>query len=165
MIRAATPDDLVAITELYNTTIVDSHVSFDTEPWTIEDRRSWWEARDAELRCLVAEEDGAVVGVAYSSWWRPKAAYRSTMETTVVLADDARGRGVGTQLLGALLEALATEGVHRAVAIIALPNDASVALHRKLGFRDVGTLTEVGTKLGRHWDTLLMEHRLDNHGA
>jgi len=134
-IRDATVDDLPEITRIYNWTIIDNHVSFDTEPYDDARRRAWWEARDPELVCLVAEIDGAIAGVTYSSWYRPKLAYRSTMETTIVLDLDRRGRGLGAQLLGAMCERLADQGVHRAIAIVALPNDASVALHHKLDYR------------------------------
>jgi len=159
-IRDATPADLPQINALYNATIVNSHISFDVEPWDLETRERWWTQRDVELVCLVAADELDVLGVAYSSWWRPKEAYRTSMETTIVLADTHRGRGLGTELLGALTERLRDEGVHRAVAIIALPNDASVALHRSLRYREVGTLTEIGNKLGRYWDTLVMERAL-----
>jgi len=161
-IRDATADDLARITEIYNQTISRSHISFDTEPYTVEQRRSWWNDRtDPELICLVCEVDNRVVGVAYSSWYRPKAGYRSTVETTVVLDDAVTGCGLGSRLLTALIDRLRRTEVHRVVAIVALPNEASVALHRKLGYREVGTLTEVGTKLGRHWDTTLFELALD----
>jgi phosphinothricin acetyltransferase len=160
MIRDATSADLSRINELYNTTIVENHVSFDVEPWDLDKRRRWWASRGPELVCLVAEVEGEVVGVAFSGWWRDKEAYRTSMETTIVLSEHVHGRGLGQELLGALAERLHDEGVHRAVAIIALPNEASVALHRKLGYREVGTLTEIGSKLGRYWDTMLMEKDL-----
>ena len=160
IIRDATPEDLDAINRLYNTTIVDSHVSFDTEPWSSEKRQQWWRHRDPELVCLVADADGSIVGVAYSSWWRPKEAYRTSMETTIVIDDGYHGKGLGTELLGPLTARLHEEGVHRAIAIIAMPNEASISLHRRLGYREVGTLSEAGNKLGRYWDTLLMEKQL-----
>ena len=160
LIRDATEADLDRISAVYDPTIVDSHVSFDLEPWSRERRRAWWRERRGDQVTLVAEQDGEVVGVAYSSWYRPKPAYRSSRETTVVLDAGVRGRGIGTRLLTALLERLTAMGVHRAIAIVALPNDASVALHRRLGYREVGTLTEVGHKLGRHWDTMLLEKPL-----
>ena len=160
LIRDATDDDLGAINRLYNTTIVDSHVSFDTEPWDDGRRQRWWYERDTELVCLVADADGSIVGVAYSSWWRPKEAYRTSMETTIVIDTAYHGQGLGTELLGELTDRLHDEGVHRAISIIALPNESSVALHRKVGYREVGTLTEVGNKLGRYWDTLVMEKQL-----
>jgi phosphinothricin acetyltransferase len=159
-VRDATPDDLPAINEIYNWTIVDNHVSFDIEPWDVERRRRWWDDRDPELDCLVAELDGRLVGLSYSSWYRPKPAYRSSVETTIVIAADHRGRGHGTVLLSALINRLRGRGFHRAIAIIALPNEASVGLHERLGYTSVGTLTEVGHKLGRHWDTTIMEHDL-----
>jgi phosphinothricin acetyltransferase len=159
-VRDATEADLDRITEIYNQTIVDSHVSFDATPYDRDRRVRWWEERDPELDCLVAEIEGRVVGVAYSSWYRPKDAYRSSVETTIVLDAAATGQGLGTQLLGALVQRLITRGLHRAIAVIALPNDASVALHRRLGYREVGTLTEVGFKLGRYWDTVIFERDL-----
>jgi len=156
-IRDATPDDFGRINEIYNWTIVDNHVSFDIAPWDLEKRRIWWDERPDELDVLVAELDGRVIGVTYSSFYRPKPAYRSTAETTIVLDIDYLGRGIGSALLGAMLDRLRLRGFHRAVAIVALPNDASVMLHQKLGYRIAGTITEVGYKLGRHWDTMLLE--------
>ncbi len=159
-IRDAGPADFERINHIYNWTIVDNHVSFDTEPWDLARRQAWWEARGDELHCLVAEVDGVVAGVAYSSWYRLKVAYRSSVETTIVVDQGHLGRGIGTALLGALVDRLVASDLHRAVAIIALPNEASVALHRKLGYREVGTLTEVGHKGGRYHDTLLLERDL-----
>lgn len=157
VIRDATTDDFRRINDIYNWTIIDNHVSFDTEPFDLDRRRAWWEARDDALTCLVAETDGLVIGVSYSSWYRPKAAYRSTMETTIVLDTQYLERGLGTELLGALIARLEDQGVHRAIAIVALPNDGSIALHHKLGYRTVGVTTECGFKLGRYWDTELLE--------
>jgi phosphinothricin acetyltransferase len=160
-IRDATPDDFERINTIYNWTIIDNHVSFEEEPWDLAKRRAWWEARPDGLDVLVAEWEGEVVGVTYSSFYRPKPAYRSSAETTVVLDTAHLGRGIGTRLLGALIERLRERGFHRAIAIIALPNDASIALHHALGYRTAGTLTEVGHKLGRHWDTALLELDLE----
>ena len=86
----------------------------------------------------MAEAGGAVVGVAFSGPYRPKAAYDTSVETTVALAPTSVGRGVGRRLFGALLAELQAAGVHRAYSIVALPNDASVALHHRLGYRTVG---------------------------
>lgn len=160
LIRDATPSDFGRINEIYNWTIVDNHVSFDTEPWNLPRRRAWWEGREDELSCLVAELDGEVVGVTYSSWYRPKVAYRSSMETTIVLDERVWGRGLGSQLLGALLDRLRSQGVHVAIAIVALPNEASVRLHHRLGYVTAGTLHEVGHKNGRYVDTVLLENVL-----
>ncbi len=159
-IREARTSDFGRINAIYNWTIVDNHVSFDTTPFDPAACRAWWQARDPELSCLVGETDGTVVGVAYSSWYRAKPAYRSTMETTVVVDQDHLGAGAGTALLSALLDRITDQGVHRAIAIVALPNVASVALHHKLGYRTAGVLTEAGFKLGRYWDTMLLEKPL-----
>ena len=156
-VRDATPDDFDRINEIYNWTIAGNHVSFDVEPWTLDGRLRWWHDRDERLDVLVAEVEGRVVGVTYSSYYRPKAGYRTTAETTIVLDTDFLGRGIGSRLLAALLDRLRERGFHRAVAIVALPNDGSIALHRRLGYRSVGTLTEVGRKDGRFWDTMLLE--------
>ena len=161
LIRDATPADSERVNEIYNWTIVDNHVSFDTEPYDLERRRIWWEARGSQLVCLVVEVDGQVVGLSYSSWYRPKLAYRSTVETTIVLDTDYLQLGLGSELLGALLDRLRSQGLHRAIAVVALPNDGSIALHHKLGYRTIGVVTESGYKLGRYWDTELLEHRLN----
>lgn len=160
-VRRATAGDLADITRIYDHYIVDSHVSFDTEPWSAERRRQWWDDRrdDGRLVVLVATVDGAVVGTAYASRYRPKTGYDRSVETSVVLEPGRAGHGLGTLLYSALLDELADAGVHRAYAVVALPNDASVALHHKVGFVDVGHEHESGYKLGRYWSTLILERR------
>jgi len=159
-VRSGTTADFARINEIYNFTIVGSHVSFDDQEWDLERRRVWWNSRTPQLDILVAELNDEVVGVAYSSWYRPKLAYRSSAETTIVLDPAFRRRGIGTVLLNALMTRLKEQGFHRAVAIVALPNDASIRLHERLGYRNVGTLTEAGYKLGRYWDTMILEAEL-----
>lgn len=161
-VRDATPGDVSAINAIYNRYIVDSHVSFDTEPWSDEQRAEWLAARIGQgYPVLVAVDDGDVVGAAWSGPWRDKAAYRTTVESTVVLAEDVTGRGIGTRLYGDLLDRLRAGGFLVAIAIIALPNDASVALHARLGYREVGVLEGVGLKGDRRHSTLIMECQLE----
>lgn len=162
-IRRATDDDLDGISRVYDQYIVDSAVSFDVEPWSRERRRAWWDDHQGHPRLvvLVAEAGGEVVGTAYSSWYRPKAAYERSLETSIALDRDWCGNGLGTRLYRHLLEDLAAAGTHRAYAVVTLPNDASVALHHRLGFRDVGVQDECGWKLGRYWSTLTLERRFD----
>lgn len=161
IIRAATDDDLPRLTELYNLYVDGSHVSFDVDPWTFERRQEWFATYSStgRHRVLVLETADGVAGVAWSSPFRPKAAYDTSVETTIVLDPAAIGRGLGKRLLTALLEELATEDVHRAYAIIALPNDRSIALHQRLGYRSLGIQHEVGRMYGRYWDTELLEKR------
>lgn len=161
-VRRAQEGDLDAITRIYDQYVVDSAVSFDTEPWSRERRLAWWADHRGHPRLvvLVAEAAGVVVGAAYSSWYRPKDGYRRSVETSIVLDGDHVGHGLGTLLYGALLDQLAAAGTHRAYAVVTIPNDASVGLHHKLGFRDVGVEDECGWKLGRYWSTLTLEKRL-----
>lgn len=161
VVRPATEDDLATITRIYDRYIVDSHVSFDTEPWSVERRRQWWDQRQGHDRLvtLVASVGGDVVGVSYSSWYRPKAGYDRSVETSIVLDPGHLGAGLGTRLYGALMDRLAAADTHRAYAVVALPNDASIALHHRVGFVDVGTEDESGYKLGRYWSTLVLEKR------
>ena len=161
LIRPATDADVPAMNAIYNEYIVDSHVSFDTEPWTDGERSAWFERRaEAGYPVLVAEVGGAVVGTAWSGPWRDKAAYRGSVETTVVLAGRATGAGIGPDLLEALLAALSDAGFHTAISIIALPNDASIAVHARLGYREVGVLHDVGHKDDAFHDTMIMEKKL-----
>lgn len=161
VIRDATEHDVPAFNVIYNEYIVDSHVSFDTEAWTDDDRLAWYQDRiGAGYPVMVAERGGEVIGVSWSGPWRDKAAYRSSVETTVVLAPGESGRGVGTTLYIALLERLSREGFHRGYGVIALPNDESVRLHEKLGFTKVGVLDEVGYKDGLYHSTMILEKEL-----
>ena len=138
IVRPATEHDLERINEIYNAYIVDSHTSFDTDPWSIEARQAWFEKyrpSEGRFRALVAVDRERVIGFASSSPFRPKAAYDTSVETTVVLETGATGKGVGTSLLAELLARLRTEDVHRAYAMIALPNEPSIKAHERLGYR------------------------------
>jgi phosphinothricin acetyltransferase len=117
--------------------------------------------RDGAKPALVGEAAGDVVGMAYAGPYRDKGGSRSSVETTVVLDPEWTGRGLGERLLSALLEKMADAGAHRAYAIVALPNEASVKLHERLGYRSVGVLDEVGRKMAEYWSTLILEKRLD----
>jgi phosphinothricin acetyltransferase len=161
-VRPGEVGDLPALTALYNHYVEHTHVTFDTEPFTVEQRHAWFghygsTGRHRLFVALVGEE---VAGYATSSRFRDKAAYDTSVETTVYVRDGGAGRGVGGALYAALFEALVTEDVHRAYAGIALPNEASMALHRKFGFVEVGTYCEVGRKLGRYWDVTWLEKSL-----
>ncbi len=158
-VRQATAADLGAIIEIYNHYVTTSHATFDVDP--IADREAWFGqfAADGPHRLFIAEDGGVVRGWASSTPLRPRAAYRGSVETTAYVAPDAADRGLGTRLYETLLDALAGSGVHRAYAAIALPNPASVALHVRFGFTEVGRFSEVGFKLGRYWDVAWFELR------
>jgi phosphinothricin acetyltransferase len=162
VIRRARPSDLEALTEIYNHYVIHTAVTFDVEPYTPETRRPWLEqfADAGRYQLFVVEEAGAVLGYAGTMRFRPKAAYETSVETTIYLHPDHTGRGLGKRLYARLFEALRGVDAHRALGGITLPNEASVALHKGFGFAPVGTYSEVGRKLGRYWDVLWLEKRL-----
>ena len=161
-IRLALRADLPCLTEIYNHYVVNTAITFDIEPFTVEQRVSWFDlhAETGRYRLLVAEDAGHLVGYAGTGPFRPKQAYETTVAATIYCAPDATGRGVGTRLYAALLDSLRGEDVHRALAGITLPNPASIALHQRFGFVEVGRFNENGRKLGRYWDVAWFEKRL-----
>ncbi|MEV0264984.1 N-acetyltransferase family protein [Streptomyces sp. NPDC050617] len=163
-VRPGVAGDLGALTDLYNHYVRETPITFDTTPFTPEGRRSWLLSypEDGPYRLLVAQESrgGPILGYATSGRFRAKAAYGTSVETTVYCAADAGGRGVGTLLYKALFEVLAQQDVHRAYAGITQPNEPSHRLHRRFGFEPIGTYHEVGRKFGRYWDVTWYEKRL-----
>jgi phosphinothricin acetyltransferase len=162
-VRPATGDDLQAVNDIYNHYVAESHITFDVEPVSMEQRREWFThyAPAGRHRLFVAEDGGRVVGFASSSRFRPKPGYLTSVETSVYLEPDATGRGAGSRLYESLFKSLEGEDVHRAYAGIALPNPASIALHEKFGFKRVAHFTEQGRKFGRYWDVAWFEKPLE----
>jgi phosphinothricin acetyltransferase len=154
LLRHAERRDLARITEIYNHYVETTPITFDVKTYAEAEREPWLAqfASHGRHQLFVAERDGRVIGYAGSLPFRPKAAYETSVELTIYVAAEARARGVGPLLYGALFAALRGEDVHRLLAGITLPNDPSVRLHERLGFRAVGVYTEVGRKLGRYWD-------------
>ena len=160
-IRPAVREDLPRLTEIYNHYVVNTPVTFDAEPHTVERRQAWFAQFGAEgrYRLLVGEENGVVVGYAGTTRFRPKAGYDTTVETTVYCAPEAVGKGIGKRLYAALFEALRGEDIHRFVAGYALPNPATAALHERFGFEVVGVFRENGRKFGKYWDVCWVERQ------
>ena len=160
-IRPAVDADLPALTDIYNHYIVHTPITFDVKPLTPDERRPWFsEHPGGRHRLLVAEEDGSLVGYASTSRFRPKAAYDTTVESSVYCRADAVGRGIGTMLYRELFQAIANEDVHRIVAGVTQPNAASVALHTRAGFHSVGVFERVGRKFDRYWDVAWFQRPL-----
>ncbi|MFD4346331.1 GNAT family N-acetyltransferase [Streptomyces coelicoflavus] len=163
-VRPGVEGDLKALTDLYNHYVRETPVTFDTEPFAPEERRPWLlsHPEDGPYRLRVATDADSqeILGYATSSPYRAKAAYGTSVETTVYVAPDAGGRGIGTLLYTSLFDALAGEDLHRAYAAVAQPNAASGRLHARFGFRHVGTYREVGRKFGRYWDVAWYEKPL-----
>jgi phosphinothricin acetyltransferase len=162
-IRPAREADLERLTEIYNYYVINTPITFDLEPFSVAERREWfWHySASGPHRLLIAETGGLVAGYVTSSRFRPKAAYETSIETSIYLAPEATGHELGTELYAALFAALAEEDLHRAYAGITLPNPASMALHRKFGFRSIGVYREVGRKFGQYWDVEWFEKPLD----
>jgi phosphinothricin acetyltransferase len=154
LIRRVQATDLQTLLEIYNHYVLNTHVTFDIEPRTIEQRREWFNhfGSSGRLQCFVAATQARPIGWASSHPFKDRAAYDTSVETSIYLAPGEAGRGVGRRLYSALLESLAGEGVHRAFGGIALPNEASIRLHLAIGFEHVGTYSEVGRKFGKFWN-------------
>lgn len=161
-IRPATPGDLAAVAEIYAHYVTETVITFDQAPPAVADwRRRLDELAARGLPFLVADVSGAVAGYAYAGQWRPKPAYRYTVEDSIYLAPGSTGRGLGGALLGPLLTRCARAGMREVIAVIAdTGSDASAALHRRFGFTDAGRLARVGYKHGRAVDTVLMQRTL-----
>lgn len=150
MIRDAVQADAEAIADIYNYYVTDTIVTFEEEPVSeSEIARRMHHVQSAGLPWLVAEENGEILGYAYATPWKDRIGYRFSVETTVYLNRDRTGRGIGSQLYAELFRLLEVAGVRSALGGVALPNDASVALHEKFGMRKVAEFERIGVKFDR----------------
>jgi len=160
-VRAACAADAPAIAALYNHHVLHTTITFEDTAVSGSDIEQRIAACAAHgLPWLIAHERESLLGYAYGGQWRTRAAYRFAAESTIYLTPQASGQGLGTRLYNALLAELRSRSLHCAIGGIALPNAASVALHEKLGFRQVAHFQQVGFKLGRwidvgYWQLLL----------
>jgi L-amino acid N-acyltransferase YncA len=161
-IRPATEADIPAIAAIYAHHVRHGRASFETEPPDeAEIRRRLAANTGAGYPYLVAERGGVVVGYAYGSAYRPRPAYRDTVENSVYLHPDEAGRGTGSALLAALIEACAQRGFRQMIAVVGdSANTPSIKLHERHGFRLAGTLRSVGFKHGQWLDTVLLQREL-----
>ena len=153
-IRRAGEPDLPALLDIYNYYVLNTHITFDVEPRTLAQRREWFcnFGPAGRYQCFVAVRDDRPIGWASSHPFKDRAAYDTSVETSVYLAEREKGSGIGRTLYAALLEALSKEDIHRAFGGIAQPNEASVRLHLALGFSQAGLFEEVGRKFGKYWN-------------
>ena len=153
MIRTVTPLDAPQIAEIYQHYVLNTVISFETEPVSPAGMSTRITDVLAQgLPWLVIEDAGRICGYAYASKWRPRPAYRHSLETTVYLAKEQVGRGFGRAIYTRLLAELAQGGCHTALGVIALPNQSSITLHEKLGFKKTAHFQEVGRKFDRWVD-------------
>ena len=161
-IRPATLSDIPAVTRIYAHAVETGTASFElTPPDQAEMTRRMNALLDGGFPYLAAEVDGAVAGYAYAGAYRPRPAYRFTLEDSVYIAPEAQGRGIGSALLPALVEESAARGFRQMIAVIGDSEQAaSIALHARAGFYYVGTQPNTGFKFGRWLDTVLMQRPL-----
>jgi phosphinothricin acetyltransferase len=140
--------------DVYNHYVRESAITFDIEPRTLSQRQAWLDgfAADGRYQCFVAVRNGQAVGWASSHRYNERAAYDTTILSSVYLSPEVTGQGVGRKLYATLFDALAGKDIHRVFVGITLPNEASVRLHRSFGFEPVGVYREIGRKFGRYWD-------------
>lgn len=162
IIRDATEADLPEVLAIYNHAVAETTAIWNETLVDLDNRRAWFELRKARgFPILIADVDGRVAGYASYGDWRPFDGFRQSVEHSVYVEKDHHGRGLGRALMTALIERARLGGIHVMVAAIEAGNQGSIALHAKLGFRLVGTHSEVGTKFGRFLDLTMMELKLD----
>lgn len=163
-IRPGLVSDAEEINTIYNWYVTHSTITFDIEPWTTARREQWitdLQQPDNPYHLFVARYSSTLVGFSYNAIFRPKAAYTTTTEVTIYTEQQRAPKGTGTRLYQTLFSAMAKTELHRAYAVISQPNTVSVNLHKKFGFRHVGTLNEVGTKFGNRIDVAWFEKKLN----
>lgn len=162
LIRPSTEADLPAITRIYAHHVLHGTGTFETTPPTLEEmagRRA--DVLGKGLPWLVAEEGGEVIGYAYGNWFKPRPAYRFSVEDSIYLAPEAAGKGLGRALLAELLATLERGGIRKVMAVIGdSANAGSIGVHTALGFQHVGVVKACGWKFGRWLDIVLMEKPL-----
>jgi phosphinothricin acetyltransferase len=165
LIRPVLPADAERICAIYNHYVAKTIVTFEEQPVTAGDMRARIAAVAERLPWLVLERDGRIAGYAYAAPWKARSGYRHTVESSIYLAPEHVGRGLGSALYGALLEALPPLGVHCVIGGAALPNPGSVALHEKLGFSRIAHFSQVGRKFGRWIDVGYWQRTLRPDGS
>jgi L-amino acid N-acyltransferase len=157
-IRTALETDLEAMLEIYNDVIVNTTAVYDYEPHTLEMRRQWFRIKEAQgYPVFVAEDNGRVVGFSSIGPFRAWAAYKYSVENSVYVAADQRGKGIGKKLIEPLIRASEQLNMHTIIAGIDATNEASILLHRSLGFEEVAHFKQVGYKFGRWLDLTFMQ--------
>ena len=156
------PGEYAAVVDIYNHYIEHSAATFDLQAYSVGERVPWFASfsDDGPHQLLVARADDTVLGYCYSAPFNDRPAYSISVETTVYVAPDRVGQGIGASLYTELFARLEQCGLHGAYAGVTLPNDASVRLHKRFGFREIGVETEVGYKFDQYWSVARFERRL-----
>ena len=162
-IRDAETADLDTITAIHNHAVVHTTAIWNEEAVDLADRTAWLADRTARgYPVIVAVDDSGVLGYASYAQWRPHSGYRLTVEHSVYVRGGEHGRGIGTALMAELVDRARTAGLHVMIAGIESGNAASIALHERLGFAEVGRMPQVGAKFGRWLDLSMLQLLLDD---
>ena len=156
--RKATFEDLDAITEIYNEAILKTVATFDTEPKTDDEQKSWFTHHGPKYPIVVAEQDNIIIGWASLSQWSDRCAYSDTAEASLYVREGHQGRGIGRRLSEAIIEEGRKAGLHTLIARITEGNETSTHLAGSVGFKHIGTMKECGRKFGRLLDVHLMQY-------
>ena len=159
-VRSADISDAEAIAAIYNPEVLETTATFDLEPRTVDQQRAWLQERSGAHLVLVADLDDEVVGFASLSPFRSRPAYSTTVESSVYVHRDHRGKRIAATLMEELLESARSHGFHSVIARIADSQEASLVLHERMGFELVGVEREVGRKFGRWLDVSVMQRLL-----
>lgn len=154
MIRKVRTNDVAAITTIYNGYIQNSTATFETEPITEEEMKQRIESISPHFPYLVDEENGVITGYCYAHPWKARTAYQYTLETTVYLAPEFIGKGIGRLLMERLIEESRSSGFRALIACITAENESSCSFHERLGFEKVSHFVKVGEKFGRWLDVV-----------
>ncbi|WP_350350758.1 N-acetyltransferase family protein [Microbacterium sp. A8/3-1] len=165
-IRDADDSDLPAITEIHNHAVVHTTAIWNEDAVDVADRAAWLADRTARgYPVIVAVDDSGLVGYASYAQWRPHSGYKHTVEHSVYVRGDQRGRGIGKTLMAELIERARAAGLHVMIGGIESGNVASIVLHERLGFAEVGRMPQVGAKFGRWLDLSMLQLMLDYRPA
>jgi len=158
-IRFGRKEDAQKVTEIFNYYILNTNSRFETEVFSVENRMEWMKQFDESTchKLFVAIEDERVIGFACSQPYRDSDSFSETVEVTIYLKPDIRTKGIGSLLYSTLFDSLSDCGLHRALSGIALPHEASIALHKKFGFTEIGVFNEYAKKNGKYISSIWLE--------
>ena len=161
-IRLGKITDIESITDIFNYYIEHTNARFEESSFTLENRQKWFScfSGNSKHQLYVAVEGGELLGFACSQPYRDISAFDDTVEATVYLTSGAKGKGLGSKLYSQLFTSIAAYGVHRVLVGVALPNEASIALHRHFGFREIGVFNEYAKKNGQYISSMWLEKEL-----
>jgi len=157
-IRPATEADQQSMMEIYNEAVLNSNATFDTEPRTLQSQLSWFRLHKHNHPVLIAEEESQIIGWASLSPWSERCAYETTVEVSIYIHKDFRGKGTGIKLLKIITLEGEKLGNHTIISRITGGNDVSLHIHEKLGYRHIGVMEEVGFKFGKYQDVYMMQY-------